>query len=121
MNGIVFFKTQALEALRSFYVERIGASVWLDQGDCLIFRHGQFLFGFCQREQTDLCGMLTFYYDTRTEVDQMHAQLHDIAVTEPVLNPKYNIYQFFATDPDGRTLEFQFFNHAIPSLDGSET
>ncbi|MBD3299543.1 MAG: VOC family protein [candidate division Zixibacteria bacterium] len=116
MNGIVFFKTRDLARLRTFYLERIGATIWLDQGDCHIFRHGNFLFGFCDRDDVDTCGMLTFYYESQDQVDVVYTQLRDIATTEPVLNEKYNIYQFFAADPDGRTLEFQFFNHPLPEL-----
>jgi nitroreductase len=113
MSGIAFFKTKMLAELKSFYTDSIGCDVWLEQADCALFRHGNFIFGFCQREEVDPGGMLTFFYKTREEVDLMYAKFKDIAVTEPADNDKYQIYQFFAQDPEGRMLEFQWFNHPV--------
>ena len=59
MTGVVFFKTLLLDELTSFYTERIGAELWMDQNDCRIFRPGQFLFGFCQRDEAETCGVIT--------------------------------------------------------------
>jgi len=115
MSGIVFFKTQKLSELKRFYTEVVGCEVWLEQADCALFRHGNFIFGFCQRDEIDTAGMLTFFYEIREEVDRMFGQLKEIAVSEPVQNDKYGIYQFFAHDPEGRTLEFQYFNHPVGS------
>jgi len=113
MSGILFLRTKELEKIRLFYVDEIGAEIWQDQGDCVIFRHGNFLFGFCQRDEVDRECMLTFFYETRDEVDQYYQKFKDIAETEPSEHPQYNIYQFFATDPEGRKLEFQYFNARV--------
>ncbi|HUU44230.1 MAG TPA: nitroreductase family protein [Acidobacteriota bacterium] len=113
MSGIVFMKSKQLATLHEFYVSRIGCQLWLDQGDCLIFRHGNFLFGFCERDSVDAAVMLTFVYENREEVDRMFASLEPISTTTPSVNPKYKIYQFFATDPEGRTLEFQHFANPV--------
>ena len=65
--------------------------------------------------------MLTFFYESRAEVDQMYGKLKAISISEPVNNDKYNIYQFFARDPEGRTIECQYFNDPVSCyLSGDE-
>ncbi len=110
MTGVVFFKTERLEDLTRFYTDRVGTELWMDQEDCRIFRHGQFLFGFCQRETAETCGVLTFVYRGREGVDRMYDLFRDEALEEPRDNPRYPIYNFFARDPEGRLIEFQFFS-----------
>jgi len=113
MSGILFLKTRMLEELKDFYTRQIGCELWLDQGDCLIFRHHNFLFGFCQRDEAENKAMLTFFYESRDEVDRIYDGLKDIAMNKPALNEKYHIYQFFAHDPENRPVEFQYFDHAV--------
>jgi len=108
-TGVVFLATERLEDLTVFYTQRVGVDLWMDQGDCRIFRHGQFLFGFCQREASETCGILTFVYPDRDGVDRMYEVLRDGALGAPRENPRYPIYNFFARDPEGRMIEFQFF------------
>lgn len=112
MAGIVFFKTTMLNELTRFYVDEVGCRLWMDQTDCRIFRHGSFLFGFCQREQAETGGILTFFYPERKTVDRMYDRFRDRALGKPRMNPNYPIYNFFATDPEGRTIEFQYFTNA---------
>lgn len=109
MSGIVFFATENHDAVVTFYRETVGADVWLEQPDCTILDYEGFRFAFCARDHTDDCGILTFVYDSRTAVDEMHGRVGDAALEEPHENEKYDIYQFFAADPDGRTAEFQVF------------
>jgi hypothetical protein len=109
MSGIVFFKTKNIAELSSFYTEKIGMTIWLRQEDCIILKHGNMLLGFCTRDDIEVTGMITFFYDSQMEVDEMYERLIDIATTRPKINEKYNIYQFFAQDPEGRALEFQYF------------
>lgn len=109
MNGIIFFKTKNLDVLKKFYLEQIGCTIWLEQAECCIFKFGNMLFGFCDREVIDKCGMITFFYETKEEVDAMYSKLSSIAEDQPKLNPTYRIYHFFAKDPDNRTIEFQWF------------
>ena len=108
-GGIVFFKTQQLDVISKFYTEKIDCNLWLDQGGCHILQFENMLIGFCQRENTDTQGMITFYYASHDEVNQMYRQLKEIALSEPKDNSDYKIYHFFAKDPDGRTIEFQYF------------
>ena len=111
MDGIVFYRTERLESVVEFYVERVGAGVWLEQPDCTILRVGGFRFGFCERDGAETAGILTFVVDSRAEVDDLYADLASVADDDPRYNESYEIYQFFATDPEGRTVEVQTFEH----------
>jgi hypothetical protein len=113
MTGVVFFNTLQLEDLTDFYTQRVGAELWMDQTDCRIFRHGRFLFGFCQREESETCGILTFVYPDRKGVDWMYEKFREEALDPPRDNPRYPIYNFFARDPEGRLIEFQMFTGEV--------
>ena len=113
MSGIIFFGTQKIKELKEFYINQVGCELWLDQRDCLIFRHGNLLLGFCQREQVEKQGIITFFYEKKEEVDRLYEKFKEIAVSEPAMNQKYGIYQFFAADPEGRKVEFQYFDYPV--------
>jgi hypothetical protein len=108
MDGIVFFRTEAHDEVVAFY-EDLGADVWLEQPDCTILQAGDFRFGFCDRDSADTEGIVTFVFDDRTGVDETYDRLAEQAQGEPEFNETYDIYQFFASDPEGRTVEFQTF------------
>ncbi len=109
MSGIIFFKTKNLRLIKDFYIERIGMELWLEQADCIILKHGNLLLGFCQREELDTQGIITFVYENTDQVYNMYKKFRVEAMAEPVVNEKYNIYHFFAKDPEGRLVEFQNF------------
>jgi hypothetical protein len=113
MVGIVFFKSQKTRALEEFYTQQLGMEVWLRQADCIIFKHGNLLLGFCTRPEVERSGMITFVYRTKEEVDAVYKKLKDIAATSPAVNDKYDIYHFFGRDPEDRILEFQCFLHSV--------
>lgn len=114
MGGIVFFNTADLETMKQFYLEKVGCTLWLDQGSCLIFQHGNMLLSFCQSNSVEKEGIITFFYTDKEQVDRMYEKLQDIAADLLRENPRYRIYHFFARDPEGRRLEFQYFNHPLP-------
>ncbi len=113
MNGIVFYKTKKFSQIRDFYENTIGLKIWLEQKECIIYRYGNFLLGFCNRDQVDTDSMITFFFESRTLVDEFYQKLKHLATAVPKYNPNYDIYQFFAKDPEGRTLEFQYFENEI--------
>lgn len=113
MSGILFMKTTDLNKVREFYINQVEAELWLEQEDCVILRHGNFLFGFCRRDETDKSGLLTFFFDSRAEVDRYYVKLKSTAKKPPVKNEKYNIYHFYAADPEGRQIEFQYFYNRV--------
>jgi hypothetical protein len=108
-SGIVFFRTHILDELSEFYTENLEAKLWLDQGGCRIFDFEGFFFGFCNREQQDLEGLLTFVYPSREEVDRVYEKVKDSADSSPKDTEAYRIYHFFGTDPEGRKFEVQYF------------
>ena len=108
-GGIIFFQTKKLEEISEFYIQKVGCKLWLDQGGCHIFQFGNMLFGFCQRDHLDDLGMITFYFKSKEEVNLYYQKFADIAIEKPKDNPNYRIYHFFAKDPDGRNIEFQYF------------
>ena len=109
MSGIIFYKTDSYKIIDEFYRKRIGMEVWLKQTGCTIYKHDNMLLGFCDRGIADKCGIITFFYKTRNEVDDMYEKLKEISSGPPKDNPDYNIYHFWAEDPEGRILEFQVF------------
>eukprot|EP00565_Helicotheca_tamesis_P001908 CAMPEP_0185727448 /NCGR_PEP_ID=MMETSP1171-20130828/3139_1 /TAXON_ID=374046 /ORGANISM="Helicotheca tamensis, Strain CCMP826" /LENGTH=146 /DNA_ID=CAMNT_0028396023 /DNA_START=245 /DNA_END=686 /DNA_ORIENTATION=+ len=117
-GGLVFLKTKNRNALVKFYMEQINMSIWLEQPDITILQHGNMLLGFHQikdgsNDTPDVSGMYTFVYPSWSQVDKMYDRLKDIADGTPRVNERYKIYQFFATDPEGRTVEFQAFLHPL--------
>jgi nitroreductase len=113
MAGIVFFRSAQLEILRTFYAKELGMELWLDQGECLIFRHGNLLLGFCTSEECHNQGIITLFFRSKEEIDAWHRKLSSISMGTPQENNRLHIYHFFACDPEGRTLEFQCFLHAL--------
>ena len=55
---------------------------------------------------------ISSFNKTKKEVDDLYKNLFP-SCPPPKENERYNIYQFFAEDPEGRTLEFQHFLHPI--------
>jgi len=113
MAGIIFFRTTMLKEIIDFYVNEAGMHIWLEQAECVILNHGNFLLGFCDRDESEIEGCITLFYPSKEDVDVMYNQLKDISTSEPSINEEYEIYNFFTKDPEGRTLEFQAFLHPI--------
>ncbi|MFX0053967.1 MAG: VOC family protein [Promethearchaeota archaeon] len=116
MAGIIFFRTKDLDTIIQFYTERLGMIVWLEQKGCTILNHGNLLLGFCQKDVCESEGVITFFVEDKEEIDTIYNDLQDIATTLPVENHLYKIYQFYALDPEGRTLEFQSFLHELEPI-----
>ncbi|WP_348608158.1 VOC family protein [Halobaculum rarum] len=119
--GLVFFRTANRERVVDWYREVVDCAVWLEQPGCTILERGDFRFGFCDagggddaNSGTETEGILTFVYPDRAGVDRMHGRVGDAALEVPHVNERYDLYQFFAEDPDGRTAEFQTFLHDLP-------
>jgi hypothetical protein len=117
-GGIVFIRTANLDTLKDFYMDRVGCTLWLDQGGCAIFRHGNMLLGFCQADKPEIEGVYTFFYTHKNQVDVMYEKFRELADGPPRVNPKYLIYHFYATDPEGRSIEFQYFQNEIKDFWG---
>lgn len=117
MSGIVFFRTEHRGEVASFYAERLGFDVWLEQeGGCSILQYDNLLVGFCDGAETETEGIVTLVLENEAAVDDLYRELSDVARGPPEENDAFGIYQFFADDPDGRTLEIQTFLHRTPPI-----
>lgn len=108
-GGIIFFQTKQLDLIADFYLNKVGCQLWLERAECKIFQFGNMLFGFCQREENDSLGMISFNVDSKEKVDEYYKTILSIALSEPKDNSTYGLYHFYAKDPDGRNIEFQYF------------
>jgi hypothetical protein len=108
-SGIIFFRTTDLKSLDEFYIDRVGCEMWIDQGACHIYRYGNLLLGFCQSEEAEVEGMITFFYPKQQDIEVLHEKFKDVAESAPKVNQRFRIYHFFARDPEGRAIEFQYF------------
>lgn len=105
----MFFATEKLSDLVSFYTRRLGMNVWIEQEGCTILNAGDFAIGFCQRDRADTNGIITFLCATENDVEERFSMLSDLADGPPRVNERYRIFHFFLRDPEGRRLEVQKF------------
>jgi nitroreductase len=121
MSGLTFHRSENYKEVVSYYRDKIKMSVWLEQGGCTILQKGNFLLGFCDRDEADTDGMITFFFDDPKEVDYYYSIFKDSATEPPKENPRFRIYHFFTKDPEGRNVEFQTFLHNVkPHHEGRE-
>lgn len=117
MAGIVFYRTEQRDRIVEFYTGTLGFEQWLEQeAGCTILKRENLLLGFCDGEQTESEGIVTVVLDDREAVDALYDDLQARARERPTKNDDFDIYQFFADDPDGRAVEVQTFLHETPPL-----
>ncbi len=112
-GSIAFFGVSDLSETDSFYRGKLELELYKDQGLCRIYKvPGGGMIGFCShmavtaREKSPI---LTFL---AKDVDRWYARLKEKGTEMaggPKTNPRFNIYHFFLTDPDGYTVEIQRF------------
>jgi predicted enzyme related to lactoylglutathione lyase len=110
---VTFLYVRDLEVSTRFYGSVIGLEQVLDQGACRIFRvAGEAFLGLCaSRERAVVPEGVTVTFVT-AEVDAWHARLEAAGAAiegPPAENTRFNIYNFFARDPDGYLIEVQRF------------
>ena len=118
MAGIVFIRTVDLPRVREFYIDTVGMKSWLEQPGIAILSHENLLVGFQAAEHSDRDSLITFWLRSRDDVDAMYERLLGSTQTEPAVNDRYRIYNFLATDPDDRRVEFQAFLHGTNAVTG---
>ncbi|MCW5936224.1 MAG: VOC family protein [Fimbriimonadaceae bacterium] len=114
-QAVTFLRTRDLEANGRFYRDLFGLELVLGQGGCRIYRWAgtSAFLGFCAdgkaMAEPASAIVLTIVTD---EVDEWHRHLsaHGVETDGPPrLNKKYQIYHFYADDPDGYRIEVQQF------------
>jgi len=111
---ILFLGTTDLEKVDRFYAGLLGCQQVIDQKSCRIYKVSEQGFvGFClhfeKKDLTSQSPILTFVTE---RVDSVYEKLKAANIKVdglPRLNPKFNIYHFFATDFDGYRVEIQEF------------
>jgi len=122
---ITFVYCQNLEVCCAFYEGVLGLRLAIDQGDCRIFHvTGEAFIGLCRcgSEHNVSQDGVTFTIVT-PDVDGWHDYLkdHDTEILGPPSESRtFQIYRFFARDPEGHLLEFQrFLSDDWPSVGSS--
>jgi catechol 2,3-dioxygenase-like lactoylglutathione lyase family enzyme len=119
---ITFVYCKDLEACARFYTDVLGLALAIDQGHCRIFRvAGEAFVGLCRcRADHSVSRDGVTLTLVTPDVDGWHRHLkeHDIEILAPPSESgEFQIYRFFARDPEGHLLEFQrFLSHDWPSV-----
>ena len=117
MAGIVFYRSENRRQVVDFYTQYLGFESWLVQdAGCEILKRDNLLLGFCDGEETESAGIVTVVVEDQGAVDSLYDELEEYARHPPENNEAFEIYQFFADDPDGRAVEIQTFLHKTPDL-----
>ncbi len=110
---VTFLTCRDLDAASAFYGGVLGLPLVLDQGPCRIYRAaGEAFVGICLAGARPVATEGVILTLVTPEVDSWYQELARREVTlegPPAVNPTYNIYNFFARDPDGHLVEFQKF------------
>ena len=111
---VTWVYTHDIAGTAGFYGDIIGLEQVLDQGQCRIFKTSATSFlGVCQVRPgrfVEPKGVVITL--VTTEVDKWHEALKAKGVTilePPAYHPSFDVYCFFAADPNGYKLEFQTF------------
>lgn len=110
---ITFFYTQNGPKTWTFYEQVMGLPLVLDQGGCRIYRvASEAYIGFCERAgQRPTEGVLFTIVTDEVDAWATHLTAHDVEITQPPQhNAEYQIYHFFAKDPNGYLIEVQKFD-----------
>jgi catechol 2,3-dioxygenase-like lactoylglutathione lyase family enzyme len=110
-SAIHFYGTMDLKKCYDFYVNKLGFSLYKDQGSCHIYQLTDTSFlGFCEHLPVinqERSPIITFV------VDDVWTVYHDwkqwLIIEEPSISQKFQIEHFFTKDPNGYTLEVQRF------------
>ncbi len=108
-GGMLFFRTRDLAGVSAFYEREVGFTPWLEQPGVRILRFGNLLLGLHQEKECDTGALVSLFFSSRAAVDAAYAGLKARASAPPRENPTFRVYHFFASDPEGRLLEFQSF------------
>lgn len=113
-DQITFVYVSDLARSARFYGVGLGLEPVLDQGSCLIYRVTSTSFlGVCDTrpERVGVAGALVTF--VTQDVDGWHARVVEAGgtvVRQLAHSDEYEIYNFFAEDPDGNRFEVQRFD-----------
>ena len=113
-SSVIFFPCRNIEETKAYYAgvlglpvyKDLGASIWLDCG------YGYLAFvQYSDGRELAKGACISFNFATENEVDEMYQKLLCRPVIglrgAPAHHPKFPVYSFFFSDPNGYTLECQ--------------
>ncbi len=112
LKQIIFLPTIDLHATTHFYQNQLKLELFLDQGDCVIFKTCENGYiGFCNRPVKIVEGkiILTFIVENVDLAYEEFMKIAEIMTSPPTMNDKYRIYHFFISDPNEYLIEIQQF------------
>lgn len=115
-QSITFIYSSDLEASDAFYGGILGLELILDQGACRIYGlTPTSSVGVCSHRDPEPAGTILTIVSADVEGWYRHLVERGVSVAEaPAYNERFGIYHFFASDPDGHTIEIQRFESTRP-------
>ena len=113
-SSVVFFPCRDIAETVKYYTEVIGLDIYKDVGNTVWFDCGYGYIAFVQYDDgrpmsSGAC--ISFNMASEQQVDEVYNTLLERPVIglrgEPKRHPKFPVYSFFLSDPNGYTLEFQ--------------
>lgn len=112
---VVFFPCRDIEAVKSYYTGVLGLELYKDLGNTVWFDCGYGYLAFVDYgPDRALAGgqCISFNLPSREEVDEKYAELSRTPGVislgaPPQKHPRFPVYSFFLSDPNGYTLEYQ--------------
>jgi len=113
-SSIIFFPCRDIRETAEYYTSVVGLTVYKDLGDLIWFDCGYGYLAFVQ--YTDDRPMaagacISFNLPSIEAVDEMYEAIRKSPViglkNPPAHHPRFPVYSFFFSDPNGYTLEFQ--------------
>lgn len=111
---VIFFPCRDINETKAYYTQVLELPVYKDLGDAVWFdcSFGYLAFvqyGADRPMATGEC--ISFNLPTTQDVDDMYERIKTRPViglkTPPVRHPRFPVYSFFFSDPNGYTLEYQ--------------
>ena len=113
-SSVIFFPCRNLQETKAYYTGVLGLPVYKELSDLIWFDCGRGYLAFVQYgpEKPMATGeCISFNLPTIADVDAMYHHLQNKPViglrNPPAHHPRFPVYSFFLSDPNGYTLEFQ--------------
>ena len=113
-SSVIFFPCIDIVETKEYYTKTVGLKIYKDLGDCVWFDCGRGYLGFCYYgpDRPMAAGQcISFNLASCREVDLKYEELRlkkALGIKDPPQrHPRFPVYSFFFTDPNGYTLEFQ--------------
>jgi len=113
-SSVVFFPCKDIYETVKYYTKVLGLSIYKDVGNTVWFDCGYGYIAFVQYgDGRDMASgiCISFNMASEQEVDEVYKMLLERPVIglrgNPQKHPRFPVYSFFLSDPNGYTLEFQ--------------